>query len=765
MSFIHPLLLGGLLLVGIPVLIHLIMQQKPKHLLFPAVRFLLQKQRTNQRRLRLRHLLLLALRMGLIALVCLALARPILGLSSPWLLGLFGERLNLAGDRPLTAVLVFDTSLSMEYKAGPRTLLEEAKRRALELLAEFPASSRVAVLDTARPGAESFEPVAEARKRIAALEPSPANAPVTRQLNAAFRLLGEAAREQAEGGEPPPRFLYVFSDRTPESWDPSDVRGLKPPPGVSAFYLDFGEDKPEDVAVTELRLSRTVVPAGGKVEVEVRVRSASTAATPIDTLVTCYVDRKPERPWPVKLPPGGSASFSLELNAARKADPGERAPGMLSQGLHQIEVSLGTSDDLPFNNARYATFEVRAGRPVLLVADDPLDARPWKFALEETGEFRCDVKDPADLDDLTPAKLYEDYKAVCLVNVARPSSELWQKLKAYVAKGRGLAVIPPAEENAAAYQTGAALEVLPAKLVRHVTRDEAKPALWTKLGRGHALTEQFVELSKDEALDFEMPQRRPRAWRYWEAEPNADDPAKRARAPVVVVGYADDKERPALVEGFVGDGRVLLFTTALDGRHLEPRWRWNDYWQGSSFGLVLANLAVGHLAGDAERAEFNYLCVPALEVPVQLPARPAYQVYSLQGPGLNDAADNVKRPENQNQVKITQAVQPGNFLLRDRDGNRVAGFSLNVPERESDLSRIPAEQIEALFGPGSVRAAKGDADLHDTLQGGGGRPVEVELFSWLMILLLLALALENLLANKFYRRPAQEQPQAAFGHR
>jgi hypothetical protein len=60
MSFVYPLLLGGLVLAGILILIHLIMQQKPKRLPFPAFRFLLQKHRTNQRKLRLRHLLLLA---------------------------------------------------------------------------------------------------------------------------------------------------------------------------------------------------------------------------------------------------------------------------------------------------------------------------------------------------------------------------------------------------------------------------------------------------------------------------------------------------------------------------------------------------------------------------------------------------------------------------------------------------------------------------------------------------------------------------------
>ena len=108
MTFVHPLLLGGLALVGIPILVHLIMRQKPKQLPFPAFRFLLQRHRTNQRKLQLRHLLLLALRMLLLAAICLALARP----------KVFSDRLNLSSDRPAAVAMVFDTSYSMEYESG-----------------------------------------------------------------------------------------------------------------------------------------------------------------------------------------------------------------------------------------------------------------------------------------------------------------------------------------------------------------------------------------------------------------------------------------------------------------------------------------------------------------------------------------------------------------------------------------------------------------------------------------------------------------------
>src|SRR5436309_4778130 len=116
MTFVFPALLGGLTLIGVPVLLHLIMKQKPRHLYFPAFRFLLQRHRTNQRKLRLRQILLLALRVLLIAAMCLALARP----------KIFNERLNLTSDQPVAAVLVFDTSPSMEYTVAGQTLLERA---------------------------------------------------------------------------------------------------------------------------------------------------------------------------------------------------------------------------------------------------------------------------------------------------------------------------------------------------------------------------------------------------------------------------------------------------------------------------------------------------------------------------------------------------------------------------------------------------------------------------------------------------------------
>src|SRR5207244_3543824 len=82
-------------------------------ILFPAFRFLQQRAKTNQRKIRLRHLILLLLRMLLIALLVLALARPRIFSRS--------GTTPFMPNQSVAAVLVFDTSRSMEYTAAGQT--------------------------------------------------------------------------------------------------------------------------------------------------------------------------------------------------------------------------------------------------------------------------------------------------------------------------------------------------------------------------------------------------------------------------------------------------------------------------------------------------------------------------------------------------------------------------------------------------------------------------------------------------------------------
>ena len=99
-------MIGGAALIALPIVLHLIMRRETKLLKFPALRFVQQRRMLNQHRLRFRHLLLLALRCAIIALLALALARPTLR-------GSAGAGKDGAA---VATALVFDNSLRMQYE-------------------------------------------------------------------------------------------------------------------------------------------------------------------------------------------------------------------------------------------------------------------------------------------------------------------------------------------------------------------------------------------------------------------------------------------------------------------------------------------------------------------------------------------------------------------------------------------------------------------------------------------------------------------------
>jgi hypothetical protein len=854
MTFAFPLLLGGLALLAVPVLIHLIMRQKPKTLRFPAFRFLLQRHRTNLRKLRLRHLLLLALRMLLLAALCLALARP----------RIVSEVLALSADRPVAAVLLFDTSYSMEYKvSGGPTRLEEAKRRGLELLDELPEGSRVAVLDTSEtvptgPGAWSGS-VSQARDRIEGLRLHAVNSPVTGRLDGAYRLLADLALgRDNEAARTLPRLLCVFSDRTRACWDAGQVgrvhdaadqvppplerlqkvRGqapalvemlgqlreqVPPPPGqdypdqetadawqrlgdripslgpenypdpdtnlllakvrgksrellgvlawlqervpesareflgkltgslraglenlqgVHAVFVDVGVDNPINLGILQLELppeaggatSRQVFAPHEKVVLRAIVQATG---KDFDTSILCQVE-------------GKTLPQSLRLKAGQKvAVPFEIDMQALAPGTHQIEVRLATADLLAFDNSAYATIAVREPRKVLVLADEPKKAERWRQAIEEHKEarFRCEVLSSQKAGDLGPGELAQ-YQAVYLLAVRAPSPGLWSALKEYVEQGGGLGVIPGGEElSLPAYNAQAAQDVLPARLVGILVKSEPGPA-WTWEDERiyqHSLLKPVAAWRAIGRDDFiKLPRT---ASRYWDVEPG--------KAGVAVVRYADDKKRPALVERRFGaqgrGGRVVLFTTRLESGQ-EPRW--NNYMDSpTSFCVVLPWLATSYLAGDAEAVRLNFVSGQGAPE-VRLPLAARAQTYTLQGPGI---LETVTAAEHANVLLLKEATAPGNYVVEDPARSRIGAFSVNLPPEEGLLTRVPAEEIEAMFGPGSVVPVGHRGRLSDALQGHWDQPLE--LLPWLLLLLLVMLAVENLLGNLFYRR----EPETAAG--
>src|SRR5512139_3715388 len=104
-SFINPWFLFALGAAVLPILIHRLTRRKALNKKFSAVRLLIQSQQNLARPQRLRHFLLLALRILAVVTLVFLVVRPIL--IRPGLLAMGGEG---------ATVILLDNSASMAYR-------------------------------------------------------------------------------------------------------------------------------------------------------------------------------------------------------------------------------------------------------------------------------------------------------------------------------------------------------------------------------------------------------------------------------------------------------------------------------------------------------------------------------------------------------------------------------------------------------------------------------------------------------------------------
>src|SRR5687767_15565384 len=115
MSFLMLPLLAGLLAMSIPVIIHLLHRQRTTPLQWGAMQFLLESPLQLKRRKKVDHWLLMLLRMLVIALLVLALARPLL---------IEGKYNPLSKSLATDIGVVVDRSLSTGRRSGDGTVYD-----------------------------------------------------------------------------------------------------------------------------------------------------------------------------------------------------------------------------------------------------------------------------------------------------------------------------------------------------------------------------------------------------------------------------------------------------------------------------------------------------------------------------------------------------------------------------------------------------------------------------------------------------------------
>src|SRR5687767_3542316 len=163
--FVNGLMLLGLAAAAVPLVLHLLSRARYRTVDWGAMMFLRGADARQRQSTRFNQFLLVAVRMAVIALLAVALAKPVV--RGAW----FGQ----AQQGTLTAAIVLDCSASMAFEENGRSRFELARGAARQVLAGLKRGDRaflvLAGLDNAP---QDRRPTPELRAidaRLAALKP------------------------------------------------------------------------------------------------------------------------------------------------------------------------------------------------------------------------------------------------------------------------------------------------------------------------------------------------------------------------------------------------------------------------------------------------------------------------------------------------------------------------------------------------------------------------------------------------------------------
>lgn len=738
LSLVHLGLAAGAALAVVPLILHLLMRQKPKRVVFPALQLIRNRHRESTKRLRIKNWLLLLARMALVALMALALARP--SLNAPVQLG---DR-----DVATALALVIDTSLSMGYTDLGKTRLDLAKEQAREVLARLPETSQVYLIESGAPVAPAPVPPSAARKRLDGLLLRASSRPLNQSIETAYAALAQSDPELVR------REVYILTDLARSAWElgrpvagraEAVQRGGKP---ISTFVLRLSASEPRDAAIVDLKAEAAAgadeSATGQAFQIVGTVRNVGPPGT---RLVDFVLDGTKRDQKELSLPPDGQVEIAFA------------SPPNLAPGLHQAELRLQGTDALTADDRRFVTFRSRPALDVLVVydRDDDDDAYPTIDAL-----FIAKALDPLGIGQPNRVELLgtnqmpngrfpkdlQPYSAVFLNNVARLDAAAWGQLAAYIHQGGGVVVGLGSRCDPASYNSEAAGAVMPLHLDAPRTSPGGSMGFGTILDESHDL---FRDLTRELAADLAATP----VFRYFGVS-IAAAPSIRA-----LLAYRDNA--PALIERIIPGprpGHVLVFTTPLS-RRAEPGDpdAWNEFPIRAWAFLALLDRAVPYLAG-ATGVDLNYEAGQFVRLPLESGSRAAS--YQVQGPSaelsqqVSPAAGTpelvVEGPQAIGQWRATPVgagAQPGGTL----------GFSVNYAAGEASFGPLEPGDLETLFeGDANFALANSPEELPAVISVGR---TGHELFPWLMVLILALLTAEGFLANRFHRdrgAAASERP-------
>lgn len=674
LSFAAPAFLLWSLAAVSPVIIHLIMREQPKRVIFPAVRFLQTRIRRQLRSLRLRQLLLLALRIFLIVALAGAMARPLLK----------GRWPSLA-PRGGNVVVILDDSLSMLVRQNEATAFERAREAGRRFLRGMSASSKAAVMTTSSIATGLRANPDEALSDLAALTPQGGSDKVWPAISAATALLG---REKGAG------HVVLFTDMASNAWRGAEEAGFNIPRTTDVSVVPIESKGARNLFFSSAKLRSEVLDPSGRALLNYIVPVPNESSL---EAVELYIDRKKQDS---STSPKGSFSF-----------PAGRS------GFLQGNLKIVCHDDLETDNT--AWFTVAVAPPPRLLMALALSKEPTPLALA-FGAALGGAFETVPQAALGAMRL-SGFDAVVVEGLEGMDEKALEKLQEYVSSGGGLMVFPSGVMKGELHLPVDWRFLLPGFVFS--AADAPKGTHLEIVDEEHPLARAFAESSfTDRNIRAPLFARYLRLGAFDEFDVTK------------VLAYSDGT--PALLARSYGKGKSLFFAGAAQAD-------WSDLVKHPSF-VVLAAESLKYLVGR-ERQEFNFKVGKYVQ-PV-LPASAGALAFVSPGQGEPTRLESAPRAVN--------AAQAGQYAFYALDGKApLFAFSANVEPEESVLDRMEDQRLLSVMPALRILKAGEAVRLPASADDSVG---ELPAHNLVLFLILIVLAVEEFVANRFYRKVAEDE--------
>lgn len=411
MHFLYPAFLFALLTLAIPVIIHLFNFRRYQKTYFSNVQFLKEIQEQQASRRNLKERLILASRLLALLFLVLAFARPYIP----------GNNTANAGKQQAVSIFV-DNSYSMQTLNKEGTLLDEAKRRAKEIVAGYNINDRFQLLTQDFEGKhQRLLSRDEFNDAVDAVKVSP--------QSRSLQQIADRQRELLAEQHGAVRSAYIISDFQKNM---ADSKGVKTDSSIRYNLIQLKASELSNVAVDSVWLLTAVHRPDESEKLVVKLHN--------------YAGEKAEK-VPLKLTINGAqkaqGSFSIDPRAVQTDTLSFSG---LQSGWQKGEIQL-QDNPVTFDNQFYFTFNVEKQLPLLVI--DGGTENLFLKAVFSTDQFFAAKR---VTDGNVDYAALGTYSSIIISDVRSISTGLAQQLRSYVKNGGTLIVFPADNADLANYK-------------------------------------------------------------------------------------------------------------------------------------------------------------------------------------------------------------------------------------------------------------------------------------------------------------------------